>query len=205
MVWNLMLSDVTRFGLLAVESHRRASLSSLLSRLESMSNNSLAFTDSVICYKELIDKEETAKRTWKQKYGSSDLGWRPVEPFERTGASSSKTEMPAGIPVSAIRNPDLYRDTVGGDCLAGGTPALRRPLGCAHPSTCRSTMTRASQRVWSRKGRTTATARSDTTRGKWRGKPPSPALACVPPRFVPDRTPFRAPLIAGMPAQSTMG
>ena len=87
-----------------------------------MSNNSLAFTDSVICYKELIDKEETAKRTWKQKYGSSELGWRPVEPFERTGASSSKTEMPAGIPVSAIRNPDLYRDTVGGDCLAGGTP-----------------------------------------------------------------------------------
>ena len=46
-----------------------------------MSNNALTFTDSVICYKELIDKEDTARRVWKDKYGKKfDLGWRPVEP-----------------------------------------------------------------------------------------------------------------------------
>ena len=32
-----------------------------------MSNKGLTFTNDVICYKELIDKEETAKRTWKGK------------------------------------------------------------------------------------------------------------------------------------------
>lgn len=52
-----------------------------------MATNSLMFTDSVICYKELIDKEETTKRQWRGKYGNSDVGWRPVEPFEKTGAS----------------------------------------------------------------------------------------------------------------------
>ena len=88
----------------------------------SMSNNALTYTDSVICYKELIDKEETAKRQWKDKYGKSDLGWRPVEPFEATGASNSKMELPSGMPSAALRNPALYKDTVGGDGLAGGTP-----------------------------------------------------------------------------------
>jgi hypothetical protein len=88
-----------------------------------MSNNGLQYTDSVICYKELIDKEDTSRRTWKAKYGNSfDAGWRPVEPFERLGASDSKMELPSGIPVSAIRNPPLYRDTVGNEGLAGGTP-----------------------------------------------------------------------------------
>merc|ERR1711871_493982 len=87
-----------------------------------MSNNTLTFTDSVICYKELIDKEVTARRTWKQKYGAADLGWRPVEPFEKTGASNSKMELPSGIPSAAIRNPALYKDTVGADGLSGGTP-----------------------------------------------------------------------------------
>ena len=91
-----------------------------------MSNNGLTFTDSVICYKELIDKEDTARRTWKAKYGKrfeeGGLGWRPVEPFEIHGASDSKTELPSGVPVSAIRNPALYRDTVGNEGLAGGTP-----------------------------------------------------------------------------------
>ena len=30
--------------------------------------------------------------------------------------------MPSSVPVSALRNPPLYRDTVGNDGLAGGTP-----------------------------------------------------------------------------------
>jgi len=87
-----------------------------------MSNNSLCFTDSVICYKELIDKEDTARRTWREKYGQKDLGWRPVEPFEAKGASNSKMELPSGMPSAAIRNPALYKDTVGYDGLSGGTP-----------------------------------------------------------------------------------
>ena len=90
-----------------------------------MSNNGLTYTDSVICYKELIDKEDTARRLWKDKYGKKfgpQSTWRPVEPFEAMGASDSKMELPSGIPVSAIRNPPLYRDTVGNEGLAGGTP-----------------------------------------------------------------------------------
>lgn len=85
--------------------------------------SSLAFTDSVICFKELIDKEDTARRTWKAKYGSTlQSGWRPVEPFEKLGASDSKMELPSGVPSAAIRNPALYRDTVGNEGLAGGAP-----------------------------------------------------------------------------------
>ena len=45
-----------------------------------------------------------------------------AEPFERAGASDSKMELPCGIPGAALRNPALYRDTVGNDGLAGGTP-----------------------------------------------------------------------------------
>ena len=74
----------------------------------------------------LIDKEDTARRNWKERYGKrfavGGQGWRPVEPFEKDGASDAKTELPAAIPVSAIRNPPLYRDTVGNEGLAGGTP-----------------------------------------------------------------------------------
>ena len=74
----------------------------------------------------LIDKEDTARRNWKARYGqkfaSGAQGWRPVEPFEREGASDAKTELPSAVPVSAIRNPPLYRDTVGNEGLAGGTP-----------------------------------------------------------------------------------
>ena len=88
-----------------------------------MSNNGLTYTDSVICYKELIDKEDTARRTWKGKYGKEwDSGWRPVEPFEVKGASDSKMELPSGIPKAAVRHPALYNDTVGNDGLTGGTP-----------------------------------------------------------------------------------
>ena len=91
-----------------------------------MSNNGLTFTDSVICYKELIDKEDTARRSWKERYGkqfsTEGMPWRPVEPFERGGASDSKAEVPSGVPVSAIRNPFLYQDTVGNEGFAGGTP-----------------------------------------------------------------------------------
>ena len=31
-------------------------------------------------------------------------------------------ELPSSMPASAIRNPPLYRDTVGNEGLAGGTP-----------------------------------------------------------------------------------
>lgn len=48
--------------------------------------------------------------------------WRPVEPFERTGASDSKAELPSATPASALRNPKQYYDHVGNDMLAGGTP-----------------------------------------------------------------------------------
>ena len=87
-------------------------------------NAGLTFTDSVICYKELIEKEDTARRVGKQRLKEKDVKamWRPVEPFEATGASESKTELPPSIPVSAIRNPPLYRDTVGNEGLSGGTP-----------------------------------------------------------------------------------
>jgi len=88
-----------------------------------MSNNTMTFTNDVICYKELTDKEDTARRMYQSRFGNkSQMDWRPVEPFERTGASNSKMEMPADMPVSAIRNPALYRDTVGNDSLSGGTP-----------------------------------------------------------------------------------
>merc|ERR1711971_1541359 len=83
------------------------------------------FTDSVICYKELIEKEDMARRTWKERFGAKFAqggAWRPIEPFESLGASDSKMELPSSIPVSAIRNPALYRDTFGNDGLAGGTP-----------------------------------------------------------------------------------
>ena len=72
-----------------------------------MSNNALTFTDSVICYKELIDKEDTARREWKNRFGAkygagkNATDWRPVEPFEAKGASNSKTELPSGIPAAA--------------------------------------------------------------------------------------------------------
>lgn len=88
-----------------------------------MSNAMITYTDSVICYKELIDKEDTARRTWKSKYGREwDAGWRPVEPFESKGASDSKMELPSGVPKAALRHPALYQDTVGNDGLTGGTP-----------------------------------------------------------------------------------
>jgi len=88
-----------------------------------MSQNSLTFTDSVICYKELIGKEDASRRSWKEKYGGNfTMGWRPVEPFEKSGASDSKAELPSAMPASALRNPALYRDTVGNDGLSGGTP-----------------------------------------------------------------------------------
>lgn len=31
-------------------------------------------------------------------------------------------ELPSGLPISAIRNPPLYKDTVGNEGLSGGTP-----------------------------------------------------------------------------------
>ena len=62
-----------------------------------MSNNTMTFTSDVICYKELIDKEDNGRRIWKDKWGPTfadgkSAPWRPVEPFERAGASDSKAE-----------------------------------------------------------------------------------------------------------------
>ena len=87
----------------------------------------MTFTNDVICFKEQIDKEDTGRRHWKERFGpmftdGTSAPWRPVEPFERTGASDSKAELPMGVPVSALRNPKLYVDHVGNDMLAGGTP-----------------------------------------------------------------------------------
>ena len=91
-----------------------------------MSNNALTFTNSVICYKEQIDKEDNSRRVWKERFGKrfaeGNMDWRPVEPFEQSGASNAKAEFPPSIPVSAIANPPLYKDSVGNDALAGGTP-----------------------------------------------------------------------------------
>lgn len=87
-----------------------------------MSNAMITYTDAVICYKELIEKEDTARRMWKEKYGAAKMPWRPVEPFEPMGASSSKQELPTGLPAAAARNPALYNDTVGNEGLTGGTP-----------------------------------------------------------------------------------
>jgi hypothetical protein len=70
-------------------------------------------------------QEDTGRRVWKQRWGpvfQEGGPWRPVEPFERTGASDSKAELPTGIPPSALRNPKQYYDHVGNDMLAGGTP-----------------------------------------------------------------------------------
>mmetsp|Transcript_42635 Transcript_42635/g.96397 ORF Transcript_42635/g.96397 Transcript_42635/m.96397 type:complete len:190 (-) Transcript_42635:542-1111(-) len=91
-----------------------------------MSNGNVQFVDSVICYKELIAKEDAARRDWQTRYGkgwgASAAAWRGLEPFETTGMSNSKMELPAGIPKPALRHPELYRDTVGDEGLTGGTP-----------------------------------------------------------------------------------
>lgn len=88
-----------------------------------MSNTNVTYTDSVICYKELIEKEDAARRGWAKKYGRSwDAKWRPAEPFEAKGASVSKMEMPTSVPLAARNYPMLYRDTIGDEGLAGGTP-----------------------------------------------------------------------------------
>mmetsp|Transcript_49420 Transcript_49420/g.122827 ORF Transcript_49420/g.122827 Transcript_49420/m.122827 type:complete len:191 (-) Transcript_49420:260-832(-) len=88
-----------------------------------MSEINVTYTDSVICYKELIEKEDAARRGWAKKYaGNWDAKWRPAEPLEATGASLSKTEMPPTVPKAATQYPALFRDTVGDEGLAGGTP-----------------------------------------------------------------------------------
>jgi len=88
-----------------------------------MSNTKLTYTDSVICYKELIEKEDATRRDWAGKYGKSwNSKWRPIEPFEPNGASDSKMELPPTVPPAARKYPQLYRDSVGDEGLAGGTP-----------------------------------------------------------------------------------
>ena len=93
-----------------------------------MTEAGLTYTDQVICFKELIGKEDDGRRRWRERYGTqwggggSGGGWRPVEPFENGSASDSKMEMPSTVPVAARNNPAHFRDSVGDDCLAGGTP-----------------------------------------------------------------------------------
>ena len=43
-------------------------------------NAGLTFTDSVICYKELIEKEDTARRVGKQRLKEKDV--TPVKRFK---------------------------------------------------------------------------------------------------------------------------
>ena len=83
----------------------------------------LTFVDTVANYKEQIQKEDQGRRMWKKRFGGDfNLGWRPVEPFEKGSSSYSDTEIPPKIPTAAISYPFLFRDTVGDEGLAGGTP-----------------------------------------------------------------------------------
>ena len=85
----------------------------------------LVDTAQSACFAERIAKENESRYAFDKKWGGSkkiDMGWRPIEPFEPTSSSSSPAEMPPRIPVTALTRPDLYRDSVGDEGLAGGTP-----------------------------------------------------------------------------------
>ena len=82
----------------------------------------LTYTDTVKNYCELIEKEDKGRRMWKERYGNRDMGWRPVEPFEKGSSSYSDSEVPPKIPSAAVAYPFLFTDTVGDLGLAGGTP-----------------------------------------------------------------------------------
>ena len=43
--------------------------------------------DGLLRFKEQVAKENNARRHWKEKYGSQEAGWRPVEPFEKNSCS----------------------------------------------------------------------------------------------------------------------
>ena len=59
---------------------------------------------------------------WRKRFGNRELGWRPVEPFEKGSSSYSDTEVPPKIPSAAVSYPFLFTDSVGDLGLAGGTP-----------------------------------------------------------------------------------
>jgi len=79
--------------------------------------------ESLTRYKELIAKENVTRTEWASKYGDRwNSSYRPVEPFERTSCSRSALESPMKAPPKvAMRFPELYRDSVGDEGLAGGT------------------------------------------------------------------------------------
>ena len=88
----------------------RTKVSSAWPSLAAAMQNSLMFTSSVICYKELIEKEESSRRNHKTKHGNMNLGWRPVEPFERTGASARpavETSSPSCCVLWALSPPPI--------------------------------------------------------------------------------------------------
>mmetsp|Transcript_24453 Transcript_24453/g.47644 ORF Transcript_24453/g.47644 Transcript_24453/m.47644 type:complete len:186 (+) Transcript_24453:232-789(+) len=87
-------------------------------------SDSCSTVDGLMRFKETCAKENAAQRAWKEKYGSRlDDSWQPVEPFEKSSYSRSKCESPTKAPSRiALRNPELYRDSIGDEGLAGGTP-----------------------------------------------------------------------------------
>ena len=82
----------------------------------------LTFTNGVKNYCEQIEKEDQGRRMWQKRFGDAQLGWRPVEPFEKGSSSFSDTEVPPVPPKAAVSYPHMFRDTVGDLGLAGGTP-----------------------------------------------------------------------------------
>ena len=86
---------------------------------------SLVDAEATACYAERISKETEARRSFLSRWASgqaqADLGWRPVEPFERTSSSMSPCEMPPRVPRIATTHPELVKDSVGDLGLAGGT------------------------------------------------------------------------------------
>ena len=47
-----------------------------------MSGGAMITIESVVQYKEQIQKEQDAARDWEKKYGYIRRQWRPVEPVE---------------------------------------------------------------------------------------------------------------------------
>ena len=152
-----------------------------------MSNNNMTFTNDVICYKELIDKEDTGRREWKAKYGemfkNDGGGWRPVEPFEKAAASDSKSELRLACPFqqSAIQPSTLIRLE---------TMVLLVALRCASEES--GTLSPRRLREWtrqaaapSRKDLTTATARLATSKPPFTSRKHCPCTLSPPPPSVP--------------------
>ena len=88
-----------------------------------MATLSLDYNANVICYKELIEKEDEGRRRGRAAGLAHRDAWKPVEPFEMGSASYSICEEKPKIPTAAIEHPAHFRDTVGDESMVGGTPA----------------------------------------------------------------------------------